>query len=399
VKAAGGSPAQAGLIYSCGALGAGAALILSGRLAGRAGASWSAAAGAVVYAAATGIVARGGVLGGDVYAAGLLLGAGWALFFTSAPIAVSSMAGARSASTCFLVLAGFNALGMGAAPIAGQLLVQHGWSYRAVFMLAALLSAGSSVLFCVAARDLSRPATTQARGARRGLTRPLRLVLASKARRFLLMVLLGACVFTTMTAFQPGIAASTGHSAPVFYAFYTLGVIVPRFTVTRLLAWWRPAAATTVLLIGMCLSLAGFMVTGHDRVLYAVSATVLGVSYGLAYPLIQARAVDGVLGELRHWTLWYFSLAYFAGLYGFPLIAGLVITLGGYPALIAVLLIIGVAEFAVSVWTPDPTGRIRAIRPPAQPSPRTSAGQGPPGTHHPQAGAQFRHIRRSDVER
>jgi MFS family permease len=149
----------------------------------------------------------------------------------------------------------------------------------------------------------------------------------------------------------------------------------------------------------MCLSLAGFMVTGHDRVLYAVSATVLGVSYGLAYPLIQARAVDGVLGELRHWTLWYFSLAYFAGLYGFPLIAGLVITLGGYPALIAVLLIIGVAEFAVSVWTPDPTGRIRAIRPPAQPSPRTSAGQGPPGTHHPQAGAQFRHIRRSDVER
>jgi uncharacterized membrane protein len=68
----------------------------------------------------------------------------------------------------------------------------------------------------------------------------------------------------------------------------------------------------------------------------------------LPTPLIQARAVDGALGELRHWTLWYFSLAYFAGLYGFPLIASLVITLGGYPALIAVLLMIGVAELAVS---------------------------------------------------
>ena len=191
-------------------------------------------------------------------------------------------------------------------------------------------------------------------------------MLASKARPFLFMVLLGACVFTTMTGFQPGFAASMGQSAPVFYAFYTLGVIVPRFTLTRLLARWRPAAATTVLLAGMCLSLAGFMLAGHNRVLYAVSATMIGVSYGLAYPLIQARAADGAPGELRHWTLWYFSLAYFAGLYGFPLIASLVIALGGYPALVAVLLMIGVAELAVSVWTPDLAERIPAIRPPAR---------------------------------
>jgi MFS family permease len=375
VKAAGGSPAQAGLIYWCGALGAGAALVLSGRLAERAGAGWSAAAGAVLYAAATGIMAGGGVVGGDAYAAGLLLGAGWALCFTSAPIAVSSMASARQASTCFLVLAGFNALGMGAAPIAGQLLVQHGWSYRAVFALAALLSVGSAVLFCGSSTYLHRPAAAaRAPDGGWGLTGPFRLVLASKARPFLLMVLLGACVFTTMTAFQPGFAASTGQSALVFYAFYTLGVILPRFTVTRLLARWRPAAATTILLAGMCLSLAGFMLAGHNRVLYAVSATMLGVSYGLAYPLIQARAVGGAPGELRHWTLWYFSLAYFAGLYGFPLIASLVITLGGYPALIAVLLMIGVAELAVSAWTPDPAGRIRAIRPPARAN--VIAGQG-----------------------
>ena len=158
VKAAGGSPAQAGLIYWCGALGAGAALVLSGRLAERAGAGWSSAAGAVLYAAAASIMAGAGFLGGDAYAAGLLLGAGWALFFTSAPIAVSSTASVRQASTCFLVLAGVNALGMGAAPIAGQLLVQDGWSYRAVFALAALLSAGSAVLlFCGSPRCLRRP--------------------------------------------------------------------------------------------------------------------------------------------------------------------------------------------------------------------------------------------------
>lgn len=358
VTAAGGSPARAGLIYWSGALGAGAALVLSGRLAERLGAGWSAAGGAVLYAMATGILAWGGVLGGDAYAAGLLLGAGWALFFTSAPIAVSSMAGARQAGSCFLVLAGFNALGMGAAPIAGQLLVQHGWSFRSVFALAALMSACSAALLYGSARDV-RPlaAAAQARGGVSGLTGPARLVLASRARPFLLMVLLGACVFTTMTAFQPALASGTSQSAPVFYAFYTLGVIVPRFTVTRLLARSRPAAATTALLAGMCLALGGFMLAGHNRVLYAVSAAALGVSYGLAYPLIQARAADSTPGELRHWTLWYFSLAYFTGLYGFPLIASLVIARGGYQAIMAVLLTISVAELAISARTQDPAKR------------------------------------------
>jgi MFS family permease len=357
VKTAGGSQAQAGLIYWCGALGACGTLVLGGRLAERIGAGWGAAAGAVLYAAATGLMAGGGVAGGAAYAAGLLLGAGWALFFTSAPIMVSAMAGTGRAGAGFLVLAGFNALGMGTAPIAGQLLVQHGLTYRAVFALAALLSVCSAALFCGPARRQPHAGAGQGRGTAGGMVGPVRLVLASGARPFLLMVLLGACVFTTMTAFQPGFAAGRGLNSSVFYAFYTLGVIVPRFTVTGLLARSSRAAATTALLAGMCLSLAGFLLTGHDPVVYAVSATLLGVSYGLAYPLIQARAADSAPGGLRHWALWYFSLAYFAGLYGFPLIAGLVIALGGYQSLMAVLLVIGLAELAVSARTRHRPGR------------------------------------------
>jgi hypothetical protein len=63
---------------------------------------------------------------------------------------------------------------------------------------------------------------------------------------------------------------------------------------------------------------------------------------------------------LRHWTLWYFSLAYFAGLYGFPLIASLLIAMVGYQALIAVLLTISAAELAVSARTHDPARPRRA---------------------------------------
>ncbi len=58
--------------------------------------------------------------------------------------------------------------------------------------------------------------------------------------------------------------------------------------------------------------------------------------------------------------MWYFSLAYFAGLYGFPLIASLVIALGGYQALMAVPLTISVAELAVSARTQDPARLVLA---------------------------------------
>jgi MFS family permease len=355
VKAAGGGAAQAGLIYWCGACGAGGALVLSGRLSQRIGTGWSAAAGSVLYAMATAVLAASGARGGIAYAAGILLGAGWALFFTCAPIIALAMPGPGRADRRFLVLAGFNAIGIGIGPVAGQLLVAHGASYRDLFAVAAAGSLGSGVLFCLLAIRTHWPASARAGHTARGVLGPVRLVLASRARPFVLMVGLGACVFTTMTTYQATLAAGAGLNPSVFYLCYTLGAIIPRFTVASVLARYSPVATTTALLAGMCLSLAGFMLADHRVICYAVSSTLLGVTYGLAYPLIQAQAAAAAPAGFRHWSLWYFSLAYFAGLYGFPLIAGTVIDLGGYRALMAVLLTIAALELALSLKTRAPS--------------------------------------------
>jgi Major Facilitator Superfamily len=172
-----------------------------------------------------------------------------------------------------------------------------GVSYRGVFALAGLLNLCSSAVFCPLARRVHpRKSPVHSRSRPWGMTGPARLILASRARPFLLMVLLGACMFTSMSAYQATFAASGGLSPSIFYACYmfyacyTLGVIVPRFTVTTVPTKWSLAATTTALLAGICLSLAGFLPTGHDPVLYAASSALLGVTYGLAYPLIQARA-------------------------------------------------------------------------------------------------------------
>jgi hypothetical protein len=115
VKTAGGSQAQAGLVYWCGAIGAACALVLGGQLAERIGPGWGAAAGCWLYAAGTGILATTAPQDLGAYPAGVLLGAGWALFFTCAPVTVSQLPGAHQASRRFQLLAGCNALGMGAA--------------------------------------------------------------------------------------------------------------------------------------------------------------------------------------------------------------------------------------------------------------------------------------------
>jgi MFS family permease len=355
VKTAGGSQAQAGLVYWCGAIGAACALVLGGRLTERTGPGRGAVAGCWLYAAGTGILAAVARPGGSAYAAGVLLGAGWALFFTCAPVTASQVPGAQRASSRFQVLAGCNALGMGAAPIAGQFLVDHGVSYRSLFAAAALLSLGAGALLSALAR-LVPTGTGQARAgtAGRGIAGPARLVLASRARPFLVMVLLGACVFTAVTTYQAVLAARMGLDPAVFYACYTAGVIIPRFTLTRALATVSAGRATTTLLAGMSLALAGFLEAGHNPAIYAASSTALGITYGLAYPLIQAQAADSAPAGLRYWVLWYFSLAYFAGLYGFPFLASTLITAGGYRTLIACLLGIAVLELAVSTKTRSP---------------------------------------------
>jgi MFS family permease len=371
VKAAGGNAAQAGLIYWCGALGAGVALVFGGRLTVRIGAARAAVIGCGLYAVATGMLASGTGVSGSVYPAGVLLGAGWATFFTSAPIIASSATSPERARARFQVLAGFNALGMGVTPIIGQFLVGHGLSYHGIFGLAALLSLCASALFWLLPRMLPLdPSTAGTTGGGRSLAGPVKMVLTAKVRPYLLMVLLGACVFATMTAYQATFAASRGLSPAVFYACYTLGVIIPRFTVSRVLARCNPAVVTTMLLAGMCLSVAGFLIVGRDSLVYGASSGLLGLSYGLVYPLIQGRAADSAPAGLQHWTLWYFSLAYFVGVYGFPLVAGIIIVLGGYQALLASLLVIAAVELGVSIKTGGRAPAAAATEGLAAPGPR-----------------------------
>lgn len=349
LKHIGGDEAEAGRILACGAVGAIFAVILTGRFCERVGPSAAAATGSAIYTVATGGVWLSSQMTGYLYLAGVLLGVGWALFFTAAPIALSTFVPAKTRSMYFSVLAGFNALGMGLAPVLVDYL-RSAVPYSTIFLTATLLNVVSTALFLLLARKLNGSTPALGRADRDGsLLGPWRAVLASPARPYFVMVFLGACVFTTMQSFNSTYAGSHGLNYSIFYGAYTLGVIVPRFTVSGFIARQNPRRTTVVLLALMCVSVAGFLTVNGNPVVYGVSSALLGVSYGLVYPLIQAQAVSVSDATVQHWVLSYFSLAYFVAVFGFPLLAGVVIVHWGYQSIFGLLVLVGLGELAVAI--------------------------------------------------
>ncbi|PYE86972.1 MFS transporter [Phyllobacterium leguminum] len=308
------------------------------------------AAGALCYALGATVFAFTHEISALFYLAGFLLGAGWGLAFTIGPIMLSGLVTDANRAVLFSVLSAFNMLGMGLAPVAAHGLLAAGVQHWVIFAGAMVLAIASAILFYIAGRSLSHIAAPQSESLPGGEAAALHRIIRSPAKYPLIMVFLGACVFSSMVNFQTTFAASKGLNYSIFYISYTAAVIGGRFLISGFVNRKEPMKTTIVLLVLMCLSLIMFAVMPAGPAFYAASSLLLGLSYGLVYPLIQAQAVNASDENLRSRTLVYFSLFYFVGVFGFPLLGGRIIVEGGYQALLYALLIMGVLELLVAVW-------------------------------------------------
>lgn len=165
----------------------------------------------------------------------------------------------------------------------------------------------------------------------------------------IVMVFLGACVFSSMFNFQTTFAEHHGLNYTVFYLAYTLVVIVARFTVAGSVGRMQRDLSTIGLLATMSLAIGGFLIVGDNNTVYAIAAALLGIGYGLVYPLIQAQAVSATCPEQHILVLTVFSVSYFVGIFAFPLVSGTVIVEFGYAGMLVVLLGLAVTETGVAV--------------------------------------------------
>ena len=98
------------------------------------------------------------------------------------------------------------------------------------------------------------------------------------------------------------------------------------------------------------LSLLMFIFLTDSALWYLVSAGVLGVGYGLTYVVIKGWAANEAPEGLMPQALLLFGLSYFLGVFGFPLVAGVLIVWGGVLAMLYVLLALALLDASIAVF-------------------------------------------------
>jgi MFS family permease len=270
-----------------------------------------------------------------VYFAGYAIqSAGWALHFTVGSICISALSGDSDRSLNFMIYAALSTLGLTCGPLLCSVLsTLAGTPVEEMFALATVTALVGSSLSTIAS-SLSAGVSDADIPKNVPIIRELPKLITGKALLFFVLVFLSASIYTTLINFQATFAGVSGLSYEVFFACWAMGVVGSRFSVGSQVARSAGERALPLLLGGMVLSLLTFLLAPGNAIIYGMASLAIGVTYGLSYPVIQAEAIRVAPTHARTVVQIIFSLSYFAGLYFFPLVAGLVSVHLGYDALI-----------------------------------------------------------------
>ena len=173
-------------------------------------------------------------------------------------------------------------------------------------------------------------------------------VMRSRAVRPIIMVGLGASVFAAVTNFQTVYAEDHGLDYSQYFLAYTVTVIVCRVLFAEFAGGQVPYRAIAVLLAVMVASVVCFVVFTDSTVFYILGAILFGIGYGVSYPIVKAMAANDATPELISQTLQIFGFSYFIGVFGFPFVAGWIITTNGIVLLLVVAVVLSMVECALA---------------------------------------------------
>lgn len=349
LRAAGFDAADAGTVISIGTvatlIGAGGA----GRLARRAGILSVIAAAAMVMALAMACFALAGTAGIEVaYAGGVLLGLGWALFYMLAPIQLIHCLKPAARLEALTLLSGSQMLGLGLAAPLGHFLA--GCLGGPAFTFAAY------AVVCVVAGAL-------AWGLRRPLARLPQLpldavaltalamarVLGSRAALPVLMMALSACTFAGLSTFQSLYARPLQLTPDTFFLTFTLTTVALRFSVASLIGRLPLRSLALGLFLLTLAGIALLAVNPGSAWLYVAATVLFATGYGLTYSTLNAMVVN-LAGESNlsvPVASQVFTLGYFAGAFGFPYVAGRLISAHGIGAALGAMMALVTVNIAI----------------------------------------------------
>ena len=122
-------------------------------------------------------------------------------------------------------------------------------------------------------------------------------------------------------------------------------MLLARFNGGRL-----PYATISGLQFVMCASVVLFIFIDGSQTLYMLVAILFGIGYGASYPILAAMAANDADRDIVPQTLQFFALTYFVGIFGFPLVAGWMITEQGITALLVFVAVLAFIEASMALY-------------------------------------------------
>jgi MFS family permease len=277
---------------------------------------------------------------------GLLLGLGWGVFYTLGPIFVASLVTPAQRAKYFALLSGSMMTGIGSGPLLGRAASALGWPVTSAFYLAALASLIGVLLFW---RLGARLKSTQATSAAKITWQATTQVLGSRAVFPIIMVGLGGCVFGGLSSFQTSYATARSLDYSLFFLGFMSAAISSRMLIAGYVVKRDPLRASCLLSGLMLGSIVLFAFGVHSGFTYLLAALMLGVGYGLTYSVINGLAANEAPTGSTSQALLLFSLSYFIGVFGFPLLAGKIIVEQGMATLLLTVLAVALVNWLITV--------------------------------------------------
>nr|WP_298101167.1 MFS transporter [uncultured Shinella sp.] len=345
----GGDEALAGLIISAATVSTVILVIVSGHIADAVG-SARAVSVAGLFLAASGLgFAVVPSAGFGLMTVGFVLGIGWGLFYTLGPILVAAIIEPEHRIRFFALLSGSMMSGIGTGPIIGRIASAWSLPIETAFAFASIASLVGGALYfwlhvrlTAAGKILPQVNKISFAAARR--------VVRSPAMYSIVMVGLGGAIFGGLSSFQTSYAKAHGFDYALFFSGFISAAILSRLFLSGYVVKKDPFYSLLVLTSLTLASILVFATLTSSHLVYVAAAAMLGLGYGLTYSVINGLAANEAPAGLMPQSLLLFSLAYFIGVFGFPLIAGSLIVFAGIQTMLYVLLMLAVANTSLVVF-------------------------------------------------
>jgi len=299
----------------------------------------------VLIAASLALFGQATQYGPMLFVAGLLLGAGWGLFYVLTPVVLAEITSKDDRVRAFTLLSVFIMAGFGLSPVLGAYLSKSQFGIASTFTLTAGLCLISGVIFMKLRKPIASLSISSVDNDHSGLDwTGIKVVIQSRALRPIVMVGIGASVFAAVTNFQTVYASEHGLDCAQYFLAYTITVIICRVLFAEFVDGHAPYGVIAILLAVMVISVVCFLFFTDSQILYILGAVLFGIGYGVSYPIVKAMAANDANPAYMSQTLQLFGLSYFIGVFGFPFVAGWIITTTGIATLLTVAAVLSVIE-------------------------------------------------------